>query len=139
MLMEQRDYLKKQIDELGQVLGKLITELLQLKSEGKLSEGLEQTNQTLKANLDKNLDELLSMPDETFIAKLKVLKIKNEGFDKLAELLLLLADNEGTTEKGLQLYKKSFLLFEKLESVEAIYSMDRHRKLERLKKILGTT
>lgn len=136
--MEQRDHLKKQIDELGQVLGKLITELLQLKSQGKFNDGLEITNQTLKTNLDHNLDELLAIPDEVFIPNLKVRKIKNEALDKLAELMLLWADNEGTTERGMQLYKKSFLLFEKLESVEAIYSMDRHRKLERLKKILGT-
>lgn len=136
--MEQRDYLKKQIDELGQVLGKVITELLQLKSQGKFNDGLEITNQTLKTNLDHNVGELLAIPDETFIAGLKARKIKNEGLDKLAELLLLLADNEEAEAKKLQLYKKSFLLFEKLESVEAIYSMDRHRKLERLKKILGT-
>lgn len=137
--MEQRDFLKKQIDELGQVLGKLITELLQLKSQDKFNQGLEITDQTLKANLDHNLDELLAIPDNAFISDLKARKIKNEAMDKLAELLLVLADNEGSKEKALQLYKKSFLLFEKLESVEAIYSMDRHRKLERLKKILGTT
>ncbi|HRG37988.1 MAG TPA: hypothetical protein PK289_05610 [Bacteroidia bacterium] len=57
--------------------------------------------------------------------------------DKLSELLLLVADNEGPTEKGKQFYRKSFLLLEKLESVENIYSMDRHRKIERVKKILN--
>lgn len=134
--MEQRDFLKKQIDELGQVLSKLITELLQLKSQGKTSEVLELTNQTLKTNLEYDLEELLAISDSAFVGMLKAKKIKNEGLDKLAELLLLLADEEGTTEKGMNLYRKSFLLFEKLESVEAIYSMDRHRKLERLKKIL---
>jgi hypothetical protein len=50
---------------------------------------------------------------------------------------LLVADNEGPTEKGIRFYKKSFLLLEKLESVENIYSMDRHRKIERIKKILS--
>lgn len=134
--MEQRDFLKKQIDELGQVLSKLITELLQLKSQGKTSEVLELTNQTLKTNLEHDLEELLAISDSAFVGMLKAKKIKNEGLDKLAELLLLLADEEGTTEKGMNFYRKSFLLFEKLESVEAIYSMDRHRKLERLKKIL---
>ena len=110
--------------------------MLQLKSQGKTSEVLELTNQTLKTNLEYDLEELLAISDSAFVGMLKAKKIKNEGLDKLAELLLLLADEEGTTEKGMNLYRKSFLLFEKLESVEAIYSMDRHRKLERLKKIL---
>lgn len=134
--MEQRDHLKKQIDDLAQVLGKLLTGLLQLKTEGTIQESLELTNQTLKTALNQDLDELLAIPDETFISDLKARKIKNEAFDKLAEVFLVLADNEGVSEKGKLMYKKSFLLLEKLESVEPIYSMDRHRKLERLKKLI---
>ena len=134
--MEQRDHLKKQIDDLAQVLGKLLTGLLQLKTEGTIQESLELTNQTLKTALSQDLDELLAIPDKTFISDLKARKIKNEAFDKLAEVFLVLADNEGLSEKGKLMYKKSFLLLEKLESVEPIYSMDRHRKLERLKKLI---
>lgn len=134
--MEQRDHLKKQIDDLAEVLGKLLTGLLQLKTEGKIQESLDLTNQTLKTALNQDLDELLAIPDATFISDLKARKIKNEAFDKLAEVLLVLADNEGSSEKGKRIYKKCFLLFEKLESVEPIYSMDRHRKLERLKKLI---
>ena len=135
--MEQRDYLKKQIDELAQVLGKLLSELLQLKKEGKTKESLELTNQTLKTSLTQDLDELLAIPDESFISQLKAKKIKNEAMEKLADVLLVIADTEGPSERGKQVYKKCFLLFEKLESVDAIYSMDRHRKLERIKKLIG--
>lgn len=134
--MEQKDFLKKQIDELATSLGKLLTELLKLKKEGKTKESLELTNETLKTELTQDLDELIAIPDEVFIAGLKSRKIKNEAFDKLAEVLLVIADNEGESEKGKQIYKKCFLLLEKLESVEPIYSMDRHRKIERLKKII---
>lgn len=135
--MEQRDYLKRQLDELGQVLFAMITNLLQLKNAGTFNSGLQSTNQQLKEALDYDLDELIAIPDDEFVSTLKAKKIKNDGLDKLAELLLLVADNEGTTEKGKQLYKKCFLLLEKLESVENIYSMDRHRKIERVKKILS--
>jgi hypothetical protein len=37
--MEQRDYLKKQIDQLGQVLGKIFSDLLGLKSNGQINGG----------------------------------------------------------------------------------------------------
>ncbi|HET6227889.1 MAG TPA: hypothetical protein VFF27_16510 [Bacteroidia bacterium] len=134
--MEQRDYLKKQLDEFGQVLFALITNLLQHKNAGTFNEALHTTNQQLKEVLDYDLDELISIPDEAFIPTLKAKKIKNDGLDKLSDLLLLFADQEGPTEKGKKYYKKSLLLLDKLESVEAIYSMDRHRKIERVKKIM---
>lgn len=135
--MEQRDHLKKQIDQLGQVLFAMITNLLQLKNAGTFNEGLQTTNKQLKEVLGYSFDELIAIPDDDFVSTLKAKKIKNEGLDKIAELLLLAADNEGTTERGKQFYKKSFFLFEKLESVENIYSMDRHRKIERIKKIIN--
>jgi hypothetical protein len=134
--MEQRDYLKKQLDEFSQVLFTLITGLLQHKNAGTFNEALQPTNKQLKEILDYDLDELVSIPDADFISVLKAKKIKNDGLDKLSELLLLVADQEGSTEKGKQYYKKSLLLLDKLESVETIYSMDRHRKIERVKKIV---
>jgi hypothetical protein len=50
--MEQRDYLKKQIDQLGQVLAKLFSDLLGLTNSGQINAGLEITDQTLKNELD---------------------------------------------------------------------------------------
>lgn len=134
--MEQRDYLKKQIDQFAEALAKLLSDLSLLKKENERSEFIELTNQTLKAQMDQDLEELLSISDETFVNILKTKKIKNEGLDKLAEVLLFIADKEEPVEAK-RLYKKSLLLFEKLESVEPIYSMDRHRKIERIKKILA--
>ena len=97
--MEQRDYLKKQTDELGQVLFAIITNLLQLKNAGTFHEGLKSTNQQLKEVLDYDVNELLAIPDDAFISTLKAKKVKNDGLDKLGELLLLLADNENSFEK----------------------------------------
>ena len=134
--MEQRDYLKKQIDEFAQVIFAMMTNLLQLKNEGKFNQGIPTTSQQLKEVFDYDLEELIAIADDKFISILKAKKIKNESLDKLADLLLLLADNEGPTEKGKSLYKKSLLIFDKLESVEPIYSMDRHRKIERIKKTI---
>jgi len=106
--MEQRDYLKKQTDELGQVLFAIITNLLQLKNAGTFHEGLKSTNQQLKEVLDYDVDELLAIPDDVFISTLKAKKIKNDGLDKLGELLLLLADNENSFEKKMSCIKKAY-------------------------------
>lgn len=135
--MEQRDYLKKQLDELGQFLGKLLTQLAHLKSTGSVQKSFELADQTLLELLQHNTGQILAIPDENFVSDLKARKLKNDALDKLAEILLTLADNEGPTDKGKKLYTKSLLLFEKLESVEPIYSMDRHRKIEKIKKIMA--
>ena len=41
--MEERDYFKRQIDLLGKVLGKLLTELICKKSSGEITDGIEIT------------------------------------------------------------------------------------------------
>ena len=68
----------------------------------------------MKEVLGYSFDELIAIPDDDFVSTLKAKKIKNEGLDKIAELLLLAADNEGTTERGKQFYKKSFFSFRKV-------------------------
>lgn len=56
--MEQRDYLQKQIDQLGRVLGKLLADLIGLKNQGEISEGIEIISQKLKDELDLDLESL---------------------------------------------------------------------------------
>lgn len=90
--MEQRDYLQKQIDQLGQVLGKILSDLLGLKTQGQINEGIELTNQALKKQLDLDIEELISISTDNLINILKTEKnISTENMDKLAELLLLIA------------------------------------------------
>lgn len=59
--MEQRDYLKKQIDQLGQVLAKIFSDLLGLKNSGQINAGLEITSQALKNELDIDIQALLDI------------------------------------------------------------------------------
>ena len=56
--MEQRDFLQKQIDQLGRVLGKLLADLIGLQNQGEVSEGIEITSQKLKDELDLDLESL---------------------------------------------------------------------------------
>jgi hypothetical protein len=133
--MEQRDYLKKQIDQLGQVLGKIFSDLLGLKSNGQINGGLEISNQTLKNELDLDIQNLLDIPTDDFVNTLRTQKnFTNDNLDKLAEIILLIADNEQTDNK--KLYKKCLMIYEYLEKAENIYSLDRQWKIERIKNVL---
>lgn len=130
--MEQQDYLKKQIDQLGQVLAKIFSDLLGLKNSGQINTGLEITNQTLKNELDFDIQDLLDIPTDNFIHTITTQKnLTNGNLDKLAEILLLIADNRQDDNK--RLYEKCLTIYEYLEKVENIYTLDRQWKLKRIK------
>ena len=130
-IMEQRDYLKKQIDQLGQVLAKIFSDLLGLKNSGQINAGLEITSQALKNELDIDIQALLDIPTDNFIDILTSQKnLTNDNLDKLAEILLLIADNRQDDNK--KLYEKCLTIYEYLEKVENIYTLDRQWKMKRI-------
>lgn len=130
--MEQEDYLKKQIDQLGRVLGKIMSDLLGLKNQGKVNDGVETTNQALKGELDFDLTDLIDTPPDQLIDKLTAQeKFSHENLEKLAEILLFMADNQ--TENRKRMYEMSLAILEYLEESEGLYSLDRKWKIERIK------
>lgn len=70
--MEQEDYLKRQIDQLGRVLGKILADLMELKAQGQVGGGMEAASQALKNELGLNIDELTTIPAEKFITRIRV-------------------------------------------------------------------
>ena len=56
--MQQRDIIKDQIDQLGKVLAKLVSDFLAHKEKGQPSLGIEVTNQTLKSELDIDVSKI---------------------------------------------------------------------------------
>jgi hypothetical protein len=134
--MEQRDYVQRQIEQLGRVLGKIFSDLLGLKSQGKVSNGMEITSQVLKDELDIDIKNLTDLPIEEFISKLKSDKsFSNENLEKLANLFSFIADNSTNNILKKLLYEKSLAVLTHLEDIERIYSFERQSKIERLKQI----
>jgi hypothetical protein len=136
--LQQEDFIKRQIDQLGQVLGKILADFLGLKTQGQISEGIEAADQALKSGLDLNVDDLTSIPTEKFIKSLQeVKKLSNDNFDKLAEILFLLAEelnHRGTdNEKKKKLYERILAIYMHLDKTSSIYSFDRHIKIEKIK------
>jgi hypothetical protein len=130
--MEERDYLKKQIDQLGRVLGNILSDLMGLKNQGNISQGIEITNQAVKSELDFDLEALLDIPTDIFIETLtKHKNVSNENLEKLAEIFFLIADNTAVINKNI--YEKCLVIFEYLEKAENVYSLDRQCKIERIK------
>jgi hypothetical protein len=132
--MEQEDYLMRQINQIGRILGKILVDFIGLKNKGQVNIAIETTNTVLKDELDFDIQELIEIPSANFINKLMTEKqFNNDCFEKLAEILLLIADN--TEEKNRKvLYEKCLTIFEYLEEYSKIYSLDRQWKIEQIKK-----
>jgi hypothetical protein len=140
--MQQEDYLIRQIDQLGKALGILLADLLRLKTQGQVSEGIQLAGQTLKVELGLDPDDLVSLPAEQFISKLKEeKKLSNENFDTLADLLVLFAEDPGLRdtdpEKREKFYDRALLIYEYLDKTDSAYSYYRKLKIDNIKKALA--
>jgi len=139
--MQQEDWLIRQINQLGRVLGKILADLLGLKAQGLVSEGIEAAEQALKNELDLNIDDLNSISTERFIKTLQEgKKLSDDDFDKLADIFLLIAeelDESGAdNDKKEKLYKKALTIYEYVDKTGSTYSFDRHSKIEKIKNAL---
>lgn len=134
--MEQQDYLKRQIDQIGRILGQILTDLAGFKNKGQINDGIELTNQTLKNELDINITELAEIRNEDFITTLKSKKnLTNENIGMFAEILLLVAESSHDVNRSL--YEKCLIIYEYLEKEENVYSLDRQWKIKRIKNVLA--
>jgi len=59
--MEQRDFLKDQIEQMGKVLAKVLADFFHLKNEGNVSEGVEIANQHLREKIDIDIEKLTGL------------------------------------------------------------------------------
>ena len=139
--MEQEDYIKRQIDQLGRVLGKILAGLLGLKARGQASQGIESVSQELKTELGLNLEDLTLIPTDSFLTTLlDTMKFSDKNFEQLAEIMFLFAEelNARNTDvsKMKLLYERALIIFEIFDKTSSTYSYDRHSKIKKIKKVL---
>lgn len=130
--MLRRDYLKKQIDELGKALEKLLELVLRLKDQGQASVAMEHVWQSLKEQqLDP--DVLISLPPGELIAQLDAKGLPKENIALLAELFYQMAeiDWEENNPRAGRLYRQAAVLFGRVQQNEKDYSLDRYYKQQK--------
>ena len=81
--MEQRDYIKRQIEQIGILLGRMLSTLLGLRSGGDTGSAIQQICGELKDELDLDIDSLASADTEVMI---KDLQTKGFDYDLLIRL-----------------------------------------------------
>ncbi|MEM9023850.1 MAG: hypothetical protein AAGB22_08905 [Bacteroidota bacterium] len=140
--MEQQDYLQRQIEQLGRVLGKILANLAGLKNQGNVSEGLAIAAEALNSELDIDLDALAAVPTDALVKTLtEQHNIHQQHLDKIADLFFEFAEGfyqEGAHQKAVNLYEKTMALYRHLDETGAAYSFDRHFKAEKINNVLKT-
>ena len=135
--MNQDDYFLKQIDLLGKILGKILANLLNLKSQGEVKELMEITSQSLRSELDLDLNELMNISNNDLVNFLQEdKKFTNEHLEKIAEIFYELGfviDNEFKNN----VLEKSLTLLEYLNHTSLTYSHDRITKMEKIRALLN--
>jgi len=140
--MQQEDWFMRQINLLGRVLGKILADLLGLKDQGLVGEGIEAVKQTFISELNLNIDELISIPLQWFIKTLREQKdFNDEDLEKLADIFFLIAEEFNQrgkeSEKKKKLFRRSLIIYEYLDKTGSTYSVDRHTRIEKIKNQFG--
>jgi len=139
--MGQEDYLKRQIDQLGKVLGKLLADLIGLGPKGQTTERIARTNHVFKKELNLDIEKLMVIPPDKMVDRLKeTKKLSFDHLDKIADIFFLLAEScdekDIYREKRKYFYQLSGLIYEHLNKNDKTYSLERQFKLGKIKKVL---
>ena len=141
MGFERRDFLKKQIDQLGRVLGKMLADLLGLKQQGQVSEGLKMVDETMQKVLSLNLISLVAVNPKELAGWLqREHQFTPEHLEPMANILYeaaegFLLQNDAKTAKAL--WERALALYEHLEASESTFSFERHQHIQAIKKLIG--
>lgn len=135
--MLKRDYLIKQFEEFGKVLG----QILGLKKEGNLSQLNDMIREASQKYAASEIDYVETIPDEVLLKTLIDEKnLTDEQLKMLGDLLFEKAEyylrlNAPETQ-SLNCYKKAYLIYSFLKEHATLnFSLDMHYKLELLAKM----
>lgn len=136
-MMENEDRLKKQIDQMGKVLGKILADLLNIKQQGDASMQIDTIFVAFKTELDIDLEEIIDCPTDELIEKLK----KEKGFaphhmELLADILYLMEDGSDTSRQY-DCLERALTIYEYTQVMDNNFSMERMNKINRIKTFLN--
>lgn len=131
----QEDYIKREIDRIGQVLSRIMAFILNVKSGSTISSSYEYTTNLLKTELDINFDLLLELNDKEFIEVLKNDHALSKcNLSELADILYNMIDvTEICSIRNIKIAQKCLAIYSYLEENDTLFSIERHQKIEELK------
>jgi hypothetical protein len=136
--VEQRDLLKDQIEQLGKILAKILSDFLGLKSRGKVSQGIEISNHRLQSELDIDIEKLTTVSQETLKDYLEHQKLTAEHIEVLSDYLkeLGIAAIKTDPEKAKLYLEQAISLLDAADKISNMMSFDRIDKKKAIASML---
>nr|WKN38859.1 hypothetical protein K4G66_09105 [Tunicatimonas sp. TK19036] len=136
--MEQRDYLKDQIDQLGKVLGMLLGRLIGT-APGEDYEQVERAvQQGVKEHLGIPFTELLDTPPEDLVVRLQQHPgFTPENLEQLADIMVEIGKRESQEQIARKHYTQALNIYEYLADHSRTFSLPWLEKMDHLNKLLG--
>lgn len=140
--MFNQDFIMRQIQQMTQVLNKILIQVLNLRKIDNQAETLKILNNELIKEVGFDIDEILAIQTESeLISFIKKTGFNTENLNILADILFEVADqgleDPNKNEVSIKLFNMSLGLYEYIEKSENIYSIDRNLKISMIKNILN--
>lgn len=136
--MEQRDLIKDQIDQLGKVLAKILSDFLGLNTNSDFSQAVEVTNDAIKSKLDIDIEGMLSLSKEELLAYLADTMLNAEHLSNLAEYFTQIGKSMSDLDKDKAkvYFEKAVELLDISDEVSKTTSFNSMHKKDEIKKHL---
>ena len=138
--METSDYLMRQFNQLGKVLGKLLANLFEPDNNATAHQTLEIINQELVSALDIDIEAIINIPSDELILKFKEeYSASFENFEDFAEFLYQVAhlyQAQDEPDKSEAIFKKAAIVYQYLLDNGNTFSLEIHQRISEIKDIL---
>ncbi len=136
--MASRDYLIRQIEEMGLFLAILLRRILKMKEENQLEQMETAVREELLQELKLDIDQVIVLENEDFLNAIKEHLTTEDQLERLADILMVLGKENMksyllTKANYLQ---KSMFLFVYLQENSSVFSYERREKIMEIQEAL---
>lgn len=136
--MASRDYLIRQIEEMGLFLALLLRRILKMKEEKQEEQMESAVKEALIQEAKLDIDQVIILENQDFIQVAKEYFTSDDQLEKLADILKVLGlDIEKSfTLTKVNYLRKSLFLYDYLQESSTNFSFERKIKIEELQEVL---
>jgi sulfur carrier protein ThiS len=136
--MASRDYLIRQIEEMGLFLAILLRRILKMKEENQQAAVESVVKEALLQELKLDIDSVVVLENTDFLAVAKQYFTSEDQLEKLADILKVLGQDIGASLSltKINYLQKSLFLFTHLQETSSVFSYERRTKIMELQELL---
>jgi sulfur carrier protein ThiS len=137
--MASRDYLIRQIEEMGVFLAILLRRILKMKEENQQEQMESVVKQELLQELKLDIDQIIVLENEDFLEVIREKLTSEDQIEKMAEVLRILGmeKQSSISPTKANYLLKSMFLFVHLQQNSKVFSYERRIKILELQEIIG--